>query len=145
MGAALARVGLPGAQRDFIRWYSGFQAEDGNLPDCADASGCEWLPEYDCWGQLIFAVMDYYRFSGDTAFLAEMWPAVLKSVDYMEALRKQRMTPEYQTPEKARLLRTVAGVHESRGLYGPPGPCLLGRFLGDPWLQGCRRDGRDSG
>jgi hypothetical protein len=100
MGAALARVGLPGAQRDFIRWYAGFQAADGNLPDCADSAGCEWLPEYDCWGQLIFAVMDYYRFSGDAAFLAEMWPAVLKSVDYMEALRTRRLTPEYQTPDK---------------------------------------------
>jgi hypothetical protein len=100
MGAALARVGLPGAQRDFIRWYSRFQAEDGNLPDCADVSGCEWLPEFDCWGEHIFAVMDYYRFSGDTAFVAEMWPAVLKSVGYMEALRQRRMTPEYQTPEK---------------------------------------------
>lgn len=100
MGAALARVGLPAAQRDFIRWYSGFQAQDGNLPDCADASGCEWLPEFDCWGELIFAVMDYYRFSGDATFLAELWPAVLKSVNYMEALRNQRMTLEYQTPEK---------------------------------------------
>lgn len=100
MGAALARVGQPGAQRDFIRWYSGFQAPDGNLPDCADASGCEWLPEFDCWGQLIFAVMDYYRFSGDAAFLAEMWPAVQKSVHYMESLREQRMTAEFQTPEK---------------------------------------------
>jgi hypothetical protein len=100
MGAALARVGLPGAQRDFIRWYSAFQAPDGNLPDCADASGCEWLPEFDCWGQLIFAVMDYYRFSGDAPFLAQMWPAVRKSVNYMVSLRAQRMTAEYQTPEK---------------------------------------------
>ena len=44
--------------------------------------------------------MDHYRFTGDSAFLAEMWPAVLKSVDYMESLRSRRLTPEYQTPEK---------------------------------------------
>jgi len=100
MGAALARVGLPEAGRDFIRWYAGFQAADGNLPDCADRAGCEWLPEYDCWGQLIFAVMDYYRLSGDAAFLAELWPAVLKSVDFMEALRSRRLTPEYAAPDK---------------------------------------------
>ncbi|MBK6737674.1 MAG: discoidin domain-containing protein [Haliea sp.] len=100
MGAALARVGLPAAGRDFIRWYARFQAEDGNLPDCADSAGCEWLPEYDSWGQLIFAVMEYYRFSGDTGFLAEMWPAVLKSVNYLEALRQRRMTPEYQAQDK---------------------------------------------
>ena len=100
MGAALARVGLPTEGRDFIRWYAGFQAPDGNLPDCADRDGCEWLPEYDSWGELIFAVMDHYRFTGDRAFLAEMWPAVLKSVDYLESLRSRRLTPEYQTPER---------------------------------------------
>jgi hypothetical protein len=100
MGAALARVGLPAAGRDFIHWFAAFQTSDGNLPDCADNEGCEWLPEYDCWGQLIFAVMDHYRFSGDKEFLAAMWPAVRKSVDYMESLRRQRMTQEYQAPAK---------------------------------------------
>jgi len=100
MGAALARLGLPTEGRDFIRWYAGFQAPDGNLPDCADRDGCEWLPEFDSWGELIFAVMDHYRFSGDRGFLAEMWPAVLKSVDYLETLRNRRLTPEYQTPER---------------------------------------------
>jgi hypothetical protein len=100
MGAALARVGLPGEGRDFIRWYAGFQAPDGNLPDCADRDGCEWLPEYDSWGELIFAVMDHYRFTGDRDFLVEMWPAVLNSVGYLETLRQQRLTAEYQTAEK---------------------------------------------
>ncbi len=100
MGAALARVGLPAEGRDFIRWYAGYQAADGNLPDCADSAGCEWLPEFDCWGEFIFAVMDHYRFSRDLPFLTEMWPAVSKSVDYLLMLRNRRMTPEYQTPEK---------------------------------------------
>jgi len=100
MGAALARVGLPEAGRDFIRWYARFQAADGNLPDCADASGCEWLPEYDCWGQLIFSVMDHYRFSGDADFLSQMWPAVRLSVDYMATLRAQRLTAQYRSPDK---------------------------------------------
>jgi hypothetical protein len=100
MGAALARVGRAGEGRDFIRWYAGFQAPDGNLPDCADRDGCEWLPEFDSWGELIFAVMDHYRFTGDRDFLVEMWPAVLKSVEYLESLRNRRLTAEYQTPEK---------------------------------------------
>ncbi|HYQ90846.1 MAG TPA: hypothetical protein VES89_01895, partial [Candidatus Competibacteraceae bacterium] len=100
MAAALLRIGCTDAGRDFIRWYAGYQTEEGNLPDCADSDGTEWLPEYDCWGEFIFAIMDTYRFSGDRAFLVEMWPTVLKSVDYMEALRNQRLTPEYRTPEK---------------------------------------------
>jgi hypothetical protein len=100
MGAALLRMGCTDESRDFIRWYAGYQTADGNLPDCVDREGCEWLPEYDCWGEFIFAIMDYYRFSGDNAFLAEMWPAVLKSVEFMEHLRSQRLTAEYQVPEK---------------------------------------------
>ncbi|HYQ91786.1 MAG TPA: hypothetical protein VES89_06850, partial [Candidatus Competibacteraceae bacterium] len=100
MAAALLRIGCTDASRDFIRWYAGYQTEEGNLPDCADIDGTEWLPEYDCWGEFIFAIMDTYRFTGDREFLIEMWPAVLKSVDYMEALRNQRLTAEYRTPEK---------------------------------------------
>jgi hypothetical protein len=100
MGAALLRMGSGEELRDFIRWYSQFQTEDGNLPDCADREGCEWLPEYDCWGEFIFGVMEYYRFSRDKSFVAEMWPAVLKSVAFMENLRGQRMTPAFHTPEK---------------------------------------------
>ena len=100
MGAALLRMGCSDASRDFIRWYAGYQTADGNLPDCVDREGCEWLPEYDSWGEFIFAIMDYYRFSGDGALLADMWPAVLKSVAFMENLRSQRLTAEYQAPEK---------------------------------------------
>jgi hypothetical protein len=29
-----------------------------------------------------------------------MWPAVIKAVDYLEILRNQRLTPQYNTPEK---------------------------------------------
>jgi hypothetical protein len=100
MGAALLRVGCAEAIRDFIRWYANFQAEDGNIPDCADSEGTEWLPEFDAYGQLIYAVMEYYRFTGDRVFLEEMRPTVVKTLTFMENLRSQRLTTEYQTPEK---------------------------------------------
>jgi hypothetical protein len=99
MSAALAQVGIAQAGRDFIRWYAGFQTQDGNLPDCVDRDGCEWRPEFDSWGQMIFAVMDHYRFSADRPFLTEQWPAVLKSVDYIESLRGQRLTAKYKSPD----------------------------------------------
>jgi len=83
-----------------VRWYAQFQAEDGSIPDCADWEGTEWLPEYDAYGQFIYGVMEYYRFCSDTAFLATMWPAVKKTLAYMENLRSKRLTPEYRTPEK---------------------------------------------
>ena len=92
MGAALLRLGCSDALRDFIRWYARFQSEDGNIPDCADWEGTEWLPEFDAYGQFIYGVMEYYRFSGDKAFLAEMRPAVAKTLAYMEDLRNRRLT-----------------------------------------------------
>jgi hypothetical protein len=100
MGAALLRLGCTDALRDFIRWYAAYQSADGVLPDCADRDGTEWLPEFDAYGQLIFAVMEYYRFTGDRSFLQEMRPAVLKTVAYLERLRSSRLTAEYRTADK---------------------------------------------
>jgi hypothetical protein len=100
MGAALIRVGFPDPIRDFIRWYAGYQSEDGNIPDCVDREGTEWLPEFDAYGQFIFAVVEHYRFTGDRSFLAEMRPAAAKALAFMESLRAKRLTEEYRIPEK---------------------------------------------
>jgi hypothetical protein len=100
MAAALLRVGCNQEVRDFIRWYAQYQAADGNVPCCVDRNGPDWLPEYDSQGEFIYAIMECFRFTGDRAFLAEMWPAVVKSVDYIEALRNERLTPEFEMPEK---------------------------------------------
>jgi hypothetical protein len=100
MAGALLRAGCSEAVGDFIRWYARFQADDGNIPDCADQEGTEWLPEFDAYGEFIYAVVEYYRFTGDRAFLAEMQPAVAKALAFMEGLRSTRLTPEYRIPEK---------------------------------------------
>ncbi|RJR54826.1 MAG: hypothetical protein C4576_00415 [Desulfobacteraceae bacterium] len=100
MGAALLRMGLPDPMRDFIRWYSKHQTGDGNIPDCVDREGTEWLPEFDAYGEFIYGVMEHYRFTGDRGFLEEMRPAVIKTLAFMEGLRSKRLTAEYSGPEK---------------------------------------------
>ncbi|MEW6664010.1 MAG: discoidin domain-containing protein [Thermodesulfobacteriota bacterium] len=100
MGAALMRVGFPDPIRDFIRWYAKYQSEDGNVPDCVDREGTEWLPEFDAYGQFIYCVMEHYRFTSDRAFVSEMRPAAAKALSYMEGLRRKRLMDEYRTPEK---------------------------------------------
>jgi len=97
MAAALLRAGCTAEVRDYIRWYAGHQAPDGTVPCCVDRNGPDWLAEYDSQGELIYAVMEHFRFTRDRAFLAEMWPAVTRSVDRIEALRSQRLTAEFQT------------------------------------------------
>src|SRR5438046_2040534 len=101
----------PGSARD-VYLATPFGAADPALaPSSRGVDGAEqfdlavreWsakLAEYGGRGELICAVMEYFRFTGDRAFLAEMWPAVTRSVERIEALRSQRLTAEFQTPEK---------------------------------------------
>jgi hypothetical protein len=100
MAAALLRLGCSDAVRDFVRWYAPYQAADGNVPAIVDHTGPDWLAEHDSHGEFIYCVMEYFRFTGDAAFLSDMWPAVLKAVAYIDTLRRQRLTPAFETPEK---------------------------------------------
>ena len=100
MGAALARFGAIEPLRDFLRWYSSYQAADGKLPDCVDAQGAEWLPEFDAYGEFIFGVMEVFRLSGDLAFLTECAPAATAALNTLERLRAERLTPAYTRPEQ---------------------------------------------
>ncbi|HET9489249.1 MAG TPA: amylo-alpha-1,6-glucosidase [Methylomirabilota bacterium] len=100
MAATLLRAGCTEEVRDYLRWYGRHQAPDGTIPCCVDSNGPDWLAEYDSQGEFIYAVMEYFRFTGDRVFLSEMWPVVARSVDRIEALRSQRLTAEFPTPEK---------------------------------------------
>ena len=99
MAAALLRVGRHAEAGEFARWYATYQAPDGNVPCCVDRNGPDWLAEHDSHGELIFAVMEHFRFTGDRTFLAELWPAVRRAVDYLEALRATRLGPEFDSAE----------------------------------------------
>ncbi|MCX8048975.1 MAG: discoidin domain-containing protein [Methylohalobius sp.] len=100
MGIALLRLGLNEPLRDFLAWYAEFQTEDGRLPDCVDEEGPEWLPEWDAYGQFLHALAEYRRMSDDDGWVSTMWPQAKKAVAYLEGLRAQRLTPEYQLPDK---------------------------------------------
>ncbi|TAN50403.1 MAG: hypothetical protein EPN21_09065 [Methylococcaceae bacterium] len=101
MAAALLRLGCDAAARDFIRWYAPYLNDEGCVPCCVDSDGADWLAEYDSQGEFVFVVMEYFRFSGDLAFLRELWPSVCKALDYLESLRNRRLTTAYQQPDKS--------------------------------------------
>jgi hypothetical protein len=100
MAAALLRMGCADEVRDFVRWYAPFQAPDGNVPCAVDRNGADWLPEHDSHGQLAFTVVEHFRLTGDLALARELWPAVRRAVAYLEALRDQRCTPEFEAPDR---------------------------------------------
>lgn len=100
MAAALLRAGCNNEARDFARWYRQFQRADGFVPCCVDRHGVDPLVEHDSHGQLVYAMTEYYRFSGDIDFVREMWPAALKAIEYIDRLRQQRLTAEHQARDK---------------------------------------------
>jgi glycogen debranching enzyme len=73
---------------------------DGRVPCCVDRSGADPVPENDSNGEWIYLIMEYYRYTRDVGFLIEMWPHVVKAVDYIEYMRSQRITEPYRTAEK---------------------------------------------
>ena len=100
MSAALVRMGCTDEVRDFLDWYARYQAPDGNVPCAIDRKGADWLPEHDSHGQFVFTLAEYFRFTGDRDFTARLWPAARRAVSYLEALRAQRLRPEFREPEK---------------------------------------------
>ena len=100
--SALLSMGYTEEARQFLQWYAPFQFPDGKVPCCVDGRGADPTAEHDSHGQLIYAAMEYYRYTRDIGFLREMWPYVLKAVAYIDSLREQRSNgkylddPEYQ-------------------------------------------------
>jgi hypothetical protein len=61
-----------------------------------DKRGADPTPENDSHGEYIFAVREYFTFTHDTSFLREKFDTIVKTVDYIEYLTSQRMTPQYK-------------------------------------------------
>lgn len=104
--AAMLRLGHDDEVRAFAEWYAPFQYPSGKVPCCVDARGADPVPEHDSHGQLIYLVMEYFRHTGDRAFLERMWPHIAGAVAYIDSLRRQRLTPEYESGE----LRAFRGL-----------------------------------
>jgi len=96
-GSALLAFGFSAEVRDFIRWYARAQNYDGGIPCCVDGRGTDPVVEHDSHGQFIYLLAEYWRYTGDLAFVRQLWPQITRTVEHVEALRRQRMTPEYQT------------------------------------------------
>ena len=88
----LLRLGRPEVVREYLEWYAPYQFDNGKVPCCVDARGSDPVPENDSHGELVFNIAEYWRYSGDRAFLRRMWPHVRGAFDYMEQLRASERT-----------------------------------------------------
>ena len=88
----LLRMGREDVVRDYVEFYAPYQFENGMVPCCVDDRGGDPVPENDSHGELIFNIAELYRYDGDKAFMAKMWPHVLGAYEYMEQLRLSERT-----------------------------------------------------
>ncbi len=93
---ALLRLGEYGVVREFIEWYAKAIHDNGYVPCCVSAAGADPVPEHDSHGQFIYLVAEYYRHTGDRALVERMLPTIRKVVAFIDKLRHERMTRQYQ-------------------------------------------------
>jgi len=93
---ALAEMGFVAEARDFLRWYAPHQYDDGRVPCAVDRHGVDPVPEHDSHGQLVWSVIEIFRLTEDRAFLAQLWPRLVRAVDAIAALRATRTTEAFR-------------------------------------------------
>jgi hypothetical protein len=97
---ALLRLGQDEVVREFIEWYAKAIRPDGNdagyVPCCVSAAGADPVPEHDSHGQFIYLVAEYYRHTGDRALVERMLPTIRRVVGFIDKLRHERMTKQYE-------------------------------------------------
>jgi hypothetical protein len=89
-------MGFADEAREFLRWYAPHQWDDGRVPCAVDRRGVDPVPEHDSHGQLVWAVVEVFRLTGDARFLRELWPRVLRAADAIVALRAERTTDAHR-------------------------------------------------
>ncbi|MFH0880338.1 MAG: discoidin domain-containing protein, partial [Lentisphaerota bacterium] len=146
MSEALMRMGLFQPVREFIDWYAHFIQPNGMVPpsfrhddalDCGPGSGLE----YDGQGAWVYLVMEYYRFTGDRAFLEKHFESMHKSLGYLEELRGRTLVEGYMTtnPPSDRFVGILPKSFSHEG-YDLP----MHSYWDDFWALKGWKDGREA-
>lgn len=99
----LNRLGHADISADYLRWFAPYVFDNGKVPCCVDARGADPVPENDSHGEFVFLAAEVYRYTGDRALLRDVWPQVEGAINYMDELRAETRTVEYQTDETRHL------------------------------------------
>ncbi len=144
--AALLRLGIVEPVRDFLEWYAPSVQPDGLVPpilnnDGTVNGGFGSNLEYDSQGEFIFAILEYYRFTGDREFLQRHYEKVKLAMKYMVTLRELTLAPDYMKDEPARerFVGILPKSYSHEG-YSPPVHSYWDDFFA---LKGWK-DGRDA-
>lgn len=120
MADALVRLGHADAARDYVRWYAPRQFSTGKVPCCVDARGADPTPENDSPGELLHAIAQAWRYGGDRALLAELWPHVEAAVRELDTLRALERTPANLAPARRALYGLLPASISHEGYAAQP-------------------------
>ncbi|HPF99560.1 MAG TPA: discoidin domain-containing protein [Kiritimatiellia bacterium] len=124
--ASMLRMGLVEPVREYIDWYAARVQPDGLVPPILNNDGTLNTGfgsnlEYDSQGEFVFAIMEYYRFTGDRDFLKKYYPKIKLALEYLVKLREQTLAPNYMAelpaPERFAGILPKSISHEG---YSPP-------------------------
>jgi hypothetical protein len=118
--SALLEMGFTSEPRRFIEWFATYQLPDGKVPCCVDRRGADPVSENDSNGEFVFAVAQIYRYTRDIGFLSEMWPRVVRAIDHIDFLRRQRTTDVYRSPDKLALFGLLPASISHEGYASRP-------------------------
>ncbi len=105
--AALMRMGLIEDARVFLEWYAKRVTDEGLVPPILNNDGTVYTGwgsnfEYDSQGQFVYIMTEYHRMTQDDEFLARHFDAIVRALQFQQALREQTLTPDYMAHEEAR-------------------------------------------
>jgi hypothetical protein len=100
ISSTLLRLGFFDEVREYLDWYAERVEPDGLVPPILFTNGKVYDGwgrniEWDSQGQFIYAIMEYYRFTGDRDFLEKHFDAVHRAMKYLVTLRERTLDPEY--------------------------------------------------
>ncbi|NQU41163.1 MAG: hypothetical protein HQ523_14520 [Lentisphaerae bacterium] len=149
---ALMRFGFFDEARAFLDAYTTNQFETGEIPCVIDNKAAnpfwEGISEYDSQGEYVYAILQYYRFTHDRAFLEGKLTNVVQSLQFAEQLRDKRTGPDYQNdPDKKLLYGLISKSYANHNYYdnlwtlkawkdGRAMACILGRNELAEWMDG---------
>jgi hypothetical protein len=97
IGQALERAGFATDNQSMLEAFASTQRDDGSVPAIVDNAGARPTPEWDADGELIAAIVQHYRFTGDRAWLTKMYPVITHAVQHVNALRASTASDPAET------------------------------------------------
>jgi len=89
MSAAMMHFGVMGPAREFIEWYTPFVGADGYVPAIIENDRPLTTLECDSFGEYIYLVAEYWKFSRDDAFARKYYPVVRRVAQHVEKLHHE--------------------------------------------------------